>query len=86
MSEKLITIIDDDLRMLLFWASVGVHLSKGGYCEDEIEHVLESYAEHLNFTLPYPPNFALERLPSFRGPEYIPPIRHEQPKEGKNEN
>ena len=83
MSEKLITIIDDDLRMLLFWASVGVHLSKGGYCEDEIEHALESYAEHLSFTLPYPPKFALERLPSFRGPEYIPPIRHEQPKEGK---
>jgi hypothetical protein len=52
-----VTIVAENLRMLLFWASVGVHLSRGGAYEEEVPHVLESYAEHIGFKLPYEPKF-----------------------------
>lgn len=51
------TIVSENLRMLLFWASVGIHLSRGGAYADEVPHVLEGYAEHLRFKLPYEPRF-----------------------------
>jgi hypothetical protein len=74
----LTTVITDDLRMLLFWASIGVHLSRGGYFEQDTPHILERYAEHVKFTLPYEPRFAAERLPSFKGAGYVEPQRHEK--------
>lgn len=80
---NLTAIIADDLRALLFWASVGVSLSSGGYREDEIEHMLESYAEHIGFVLPYPPSFAKPRLASFRDAAYIEPLRHDRGGRGK---
>lgn len=76
-TRGLTTVVTDDLRMLLFWASVGVHLSHGGYFERDIPHILESYSEHVEFQLPYEPKFAVKRLPSFRGVNYVEPKRHE---------
>lgn len=81
-SEDLTTVVSDDLRALLFWASVGVHLSSGGYREDEITHMLESYAEHIAFSLPYPPVFAKPRLKTFQDAAYIEPVRHEREVKG----
>ena len=51
------TIVVDDLRALLFWASVGVHVSRGGQRAEEIPQVLENYAALINFQLPYKPEF-----------------------------
>jgi len=51
------TIQIDDLRTLLFWASVGVHLSRGGYRQEEIPQTLENYAALISFELPYKPEF-----------------------------
>lgn len=51
-----------DLRILLFWASVGVATHKyGQYPQIEQTEgdpgVLKSYADHIRFQLPYPPKF-----------------------------
>jgi len=47
----------EDLRALLFWATIGIATSKGGYQGNEIEHILESYAEAISFGLPNKPEF-----------------------------
>lgn len=57
MGETETTIVVDDLRTLLFWASVGVHLSRGGHCEEAIPQTLENYAALIGFELPYKPEF-----------------------------
>jgi hypothetical protein len=41
-----------DLKALLWWAAIGVSKSNWGSYQDIVD-VLESYAEHLKFTLPY---------------------------------
>lgn len=54
-------IVTSDLRALLHWASVGVHQSKGGSYQHEIETIINSYAKHLKFQLPYQPKFQEEK-------------------------
>jgi len=60
-----VEVVRGDLGALLFWASVGVHSAKGGYKEEEMPHILDSYAEAIAFTLPHKPKFQSELLPSF---------------------
>jgi hypothetical protein len=50
-------IVIDDLRTLLFWASVGVHLSRGGHREEDVPQTLLNYAALIGFELPYKPEF-----------------------------
>jgi hypothetical protein len=38
-----------EVRALLFWAAIGMGKSRGGQYEDELEHILESYAEAIGF-------------------------------------
>lgn len=47
----------DDLRTLLFWATVGVHVSRGGYQQEEVIDTLVNYAALIGFDLPYKPEF-----------------------------
>ncbi len=56
-SKKEIPVFEYELRGLLWWACVGINKSRGGYCSDEIESIIESYAEELKFTLPDLPLF-----------------------------
>lgn len=60
MKESLTEVVSSDLRCLLFWASVGVHLSRGGYRQEEIPSILERYASELLFELPYSATFAAQ--------------------------
>jgi len=55
--EKNVEVVRQDLRALLFWATVGVSRSRAGSYSNIIEHVLESYADFLHYKLPYPPRF-----------------------------
>lgn len=49
-SKKPITeVVTSDLRALLFWAGVGVADATGGAYGEEIEAIIESYAEHIAF-------------------------------------
>jgi hypothetical protein len=57
MSDDYVEVSADDLRCLLFWASVGVHLSKGGFRQEDIPDILTNQAEYLRFALPYKPEF-----------------------------
>lgn len=63
MINEEITILKQDLKMILFWASVGVSQSKGGtYGErrganDSIGDVLNSCAESINYKLPFGAKF-----------------------------
>jgi hypothetical protein len=50
--KNLTEVVTDDLKALLFWASVGVRQSKGGAYEAHIENIIESYAKHLKLQLP----------------------------------
>ena len=56
-TKDLTEVVTTDLRALLFWATIGVTKSRGGYQQSEIEHILESYAENLKFKLPAEPKF-----------------------------
>lgn len=46
-----------NLRMLLFWATVGVNKSRGGEFQDEIEEIIRSHAEAIGYKLPNGPRF-----------------------------
>lgn len=52
-----VEVAKSDLEVLLFWASVGIHLSKGGHRQEEAPRILEKHAGVINFTLPYKPEF-----------------------------
>lgn len=57
-----IDITKEDLALLLFWASVGVAFSKGGYREEEVPRVLMGHADAIGFALPYKPEFQASSL------------------------
>ena len=59
MSKKdgLVDVVDSDLRALLFWACIGMSQSRGGAYGNELEHIINNYADHLKFQLPYEPKF-----------------------------
>ena len=46
-----------EIRMLLFWATVGIARSKGGMYEKIIPAMIRYFAKKLNITLPYKPQF-----------------------------
>ena len=46
-----VEVVSTDLRALLFWANVGVGLSKAGSYSSIIEEVIRSYSSHMNFNL-----------------------------------
>jgi hypothetical protein len=48
----LVEVVREDLKALLFWAHVGVRQSKGGAYEEEIVHIINSYAENVKLQLP----------------------------------
>src|ERR1035437_9389033 len=50
-------VVISDLKALLFWATIGVIKSRGGYQDDEIVKIIESYADHFKFQLPRKPRF-----------------------------
>ena len=50
-------VVTSDLRALLFWATIGITKSRGGFQESEIGHIIESYAESVKFNLPAKPKF-----------------------------
>jgi hypothetical protein len=54
-------VVISDLRALLFWATIGIGKSRGGYQQHEIENIIESYADFLKFQLPRKPKFMRER-------------------------
>jgi hypothetical protein len=46
-----------EIRMLVFWACVGVARSKGGMYEKVMPSLLEYFAEKLGLVLPFKPEF-----------------------------
>ena len=48
--QEPIEVVNNDLRALLFWASVGVTKAAGGSYGNEIINIIESYAEHLGIS------------------------------------
>lgn len=58
-NKEQVEISSKDLKALLFWATVGVSKSHGGSYEDEVENIIQSYADYLGFKyqLPNPPKF-----------------------------
>lgn len=59
--SKLTEIVSDDLKALLFWATIGVTRSIDGEYSNEIRDIIESYSEHLHFKLPHRPKFKIEK-------------------------
>ena len=52
MNKDSTEILKSDLRALLFWASIGIRSARGGQYQDDIEHILESYAAAIGFKFP----------------------------------
>lgn len=64
--EEITEVVTGDLRALLFWANVGVAKSTSGSYR-EIDNIIESYAKHLNFPLPYHLGFGAKLRVSRKG-------------------
>ena len=57
--DKNTEVVVEDLRALLFWASVGVKNSRGGSYASEIENIIESYCAYLG--IKHAPKFKREK-------------------------
>ena len=61
--NNVVEVLAGDLRMLLFWSSVGVSQSRGGTyavrrgANDSISDVMKSYANSIGYKLPYGSEF-----------------------------
>ena len=60
-NSDFVEMVSDDVKALLFWATIGMSKSIGGQYEKEIRDIIESYAEHLHFKLPHTPKFKKEK-------------------------
>lgn len=48
-NRTIIEVVNSDLRALLFWAAIGMEKSHGGMYEDDLENILDNYAEASGF-------------------------------------
>lgn len=55
--ERNVEVVRQDLRALLFWATIGVSQSSAGSYGGMIENIIRCYADFLEYKLPYSPTF-----------------------------
>jgi len=56
-SKPLTEVSTSGLRALLFWATIGVTKSRGGYRDNQITAIIDHYAREIHFQLPAKPDF-----------------------------
>ena len=65
----LVSVVWEDLRALCWWAAHGVRRARGGAYSNEIQHIIEGYADHVGLKLERAPRFGADLRRPKAGPK-----------------